>query len=109
MAYDEGLADRIRAELGDRADVAERKMFGGIAFLVGGNMAVGVSGDELMVRVGAEAHDEAVALPGAHVFAMSGRPMPGWVLVGAEGFPTDEAFTAWIARGVGHAEGLPPK
>ncbi len=109
MAYDHALADRIRAALKDRSDVAERQMFGGIAFLVGGNMAVGVSGNELMVRVGADAHDEAVARPGARVSAMSGRPMSGWVLVGHDGFRTDDEFASWVARGVGHAESLPPK
>lgn len=84
-------------------------MFGGIAFMIHGNMAVGVSGDELMVRVGKDAHDEAVALPGARMFDMSARPMRGWVAVAPEGFTRDEDFDAWIDRGVAFAETLPPK
>ena len=81
MAYDQGLADDVRAHLGSRADLTEREMFGGIAFLLSGNMAVGVSGTELMVRVGKEAHDDVISLPGARVFDMSSRPMKGWILV----------------------------
>ena len=109
MAYNERLADDIRARIGDRPGLAEKQMFGGIAFMLHGNMAVGVSGDELIVRVGSEAHDEAVALPGTRVFDMSGRPMRGWVLVSHDGIATDAQLDAWIARGVGYAESLPPK
>ena len=109
MAYDERLADDIRARIGDRSDVIEKEMFGGIAFMVGGNMAVGVSGDELMVRVGKDAHDEAVARPGARIFDLSARPMRGWVVVSSEGFPTDADLNAWIQQGVAYAESLPAK
>ena len=84
-------------------------MFGGIAFMVYGNMAVGVSGDELMVRVGKENHDEAGALPGARTFDKSARPMNGWISVAPEGFATDEQFDAWVDRGVAFAETLPKK
>lgn len=109
MAYNTAVADDIRARIGGHPGLTEREMFGGIAFMVDGNMAVGVSGDELMVRVGKEAHDEAVALPGARTFDMSARPMKGWISVAPEGFADDEAFDAWIDRGVAFAASLPPK
>ncbi len=109
MAYNQGLADDVRAHLGPRSDLTEREMFGGIAFLLKGNMAVGVSGNELMVRVGKEAHDDAVSRPEARVFDMSSRPMKGWILVSPEGLATEEGLEDWISRGVAFAESLPPK
>ena len=109
MAFDAELADRIRRHIGPRPDLVERQMFGGIAFLVGGNMAVGVSGDDLMVRVGKDAHDEAMSRPGARMFDMSGRPMRGWIVVAAEGFATDEDLRAWVDEGVSYAASLPPR
>ena len=109
MAYNTAIADDIRARLGNRSGLTEREMFGGIAFMINGNMAVGVSGDELMVRVGKDNHDEAVALPGARTFDMSARPMRGWVAVAPEGFSEEAAFNAWIDRGVAFAEILPKK
>ncbi len=109
MAYNMAVADDIRARIGGHPGVTEREMFGGIAFMINGNMAVGVSGDELMVRVGKDAHDEAVALPGARTFDMSARPMRGWVAVAAEGFTDEAAFNGWIDRGVAFAESLPKK
>jgi hypothetical protein len=109
MAYDHRLADEIRARIGARRDLTEKEMFGGIAFIVGGNMAVGVSGDDLMVRVGAEAHDEAVARPGARIFDLSARPMRGWIVVSPIGFETDVALDRWVRQGVEYAASLPPK
>ena len=109
MAFNEGLAQDIRTRIGDRTGLKEQKMFGGIAFMVNGNMAVGVSGDELMVRVGKDAHDEVVALPGARIFDLSARPMRGWIAVAPEGYATDDALDGWIDRGVAYAESLPPK
>jgi len=109
MAYDKALADDIRARIGDHPGLTEKEMFGGIAFMVNGNMAVGVSSDELMVRVGKDAHDEAVALPGARIFDLSSRPARGWLVVAPEGFATDADLDAWIERGVAFAESLPPK
>jgi len=109
MAFNEGLAQDIRARIGDRTGLKEQQMFGGIAFMVNGNMAVGVSGDELMVRVGKDAHDEVVALPGARIFDLSARPMRGWIAVAPEGYATDDALDGWIDRGVAYAESLPPK
>lgn len=109
MAYDQQLADDVRLRIGDRPDLTEREMFGAIVFMVGGNMAVGVTGDELMVRVGKEAHDEAASRPGARTFDMSGRPMRGWIGVSSEGLDTDERFDSWIHQGVAFAESLPAK
>jgi len=109
VAYNTAMADDIRMRLGSRSDVTERKMFGGIAFMVDGHMAVGVSGDELMVRVGKDAHDETVALPAVRPFAKSGRGMTGWVLVAPDDLADDVDFEAWIDRGVAFAAALPPK
>jgi TfoX N-terminal domain len=109
MVYSKALADEIRARIGDHPGLSERQMFGGIAFMLNGNMAVGVSGDELMVRVGKEAHDDAMALPGARIFDMSARPMRGWILVAPEGIAREADLDAWIDRGVAFAETLPPK
>lgn len=109
MAFDERLADDIRARIGNRLDVVEKQMFGGIAFMIRGNMAVGVSGEELMVRVGKDAHDEAERRPGARIFDLSARPMRGWIVVAAEGISTDQDLESWIDQGVAYAESLPPK
>lgn len=109
MAYDEDLANRIREQLADQQDVTEKAMFGGLAFLLAGNMAVGISGDELMVRVGGEGHEEALARPHARIFDMTGRPMKGWVLVAAEGVATTPELRDWVERGVAFARSLPPK
>jgi len=109
MAFSAEVAEEVRARLAVRDDVTEKKMFGGIAFMVRGNMAVGVSGEELMVRVGKDAHAELVELPGARTFDMSGRPMEGWLLVAPEGFATEEDLDSWIARGLAGALSLPPK
>ncbi len=109
MAYDEGLTQRIREALADADGLSERRMFGGIAFMLHGNMAVGISGDELMVRVGPEAYDEALAQPHARVFDMTGRVMRGWVVVAAEGIADDGALGDWVRRGADYARSLPPK
>ena len=109
MTYDEGLAERIRQHLGDDPGVAEKRMFGGIAFLLHGNMAVGVTGDDLMVRVGPDATDAALARPGARLFDMTGRPMRGWVVVDPSAVTEDEALGEWIDEGYAFAAGLPAK
>ncbi|MDH6493094.1 TfoX/Sxy family protein [Streptomyces sp. SAI-127] len=109
MAYDEGLAERIRQYLGADPGVTEKRMFGGIAFLYQGNMAVGVTGEDLMVRVGPDAADAALARPGARVFDMTGRPMRGWVVVTGSAVTEDEALSAWIDAGSAFAASLPPK
>ena len=109
MAYDELLAVRVRDSIGPHPGLSEREMFGGIAFMIDGNMAVGVSGGELMVRVGKEAHDDAVHRAGARTFDMGARPMMGWISVDEAGFSTDEDFASWVDLGVAYAESLPPK
>ena len=109
MAYDEALASEIRHRISSHPGLTEKQMFGGIAFMIEGNMAVGVSGNELMVRVGKESHDEAVARPGARIFDLSSRPMRGWVVVAPEGFATESALDGWIDTGVSYAASLPPK
>ena len=109
MAYDEGLAQRLRESLTGVSDLSEKKMFGGLAFLVAGNMCVGVMGEELIARVGAAAYSSAVTLPGAHPFDFSSRPMAGWVMVRPEGFEDDVALGDWIGRALVFARSLPPK
>jgi TfoX/Sxy family transcriptional regulator of competence genes len=108
VAYDEGLAG-ISQRLGADQDVTERRMFGGIAFLHRGNMAVGVSGDDLMVRVGPDNTDAALARPGARVFDMTGRPMRGWILVDGAALTEDDVLGEWIEKGRAFAASLPPK
>lgn len=109
MPYDEPLAARIRARIGDHPALTEKEMFGGIAYLIGGNMAVGVHKDELMVRVGAAGHDAALARPGARTMDFTSRPMAGWITVTREGFAADADLDAWVALGVSCASSLPPK
>ena len=109
MAYDEDLADRVREQLASEPAVMEKAMFGGLAFLLEGNMAVGLSGDELMVRVGPDASDDALARPHTRPFDMTGRPMKGWILVAAEGVAEERDLSAWVARGVDFARSLPAK
>ncbi len=104
MAYDEALAERVRTQLAGEAGVTERKMFGGIAFMLDGNMALGVRDDELMVRLDAGDVEDALAQPHARQSMMGERPMKGIVLVSQ-----DADLGAWIARGVAHARALPPK
>lgn len=109
MAFDEGLADRIRDVVADRLDVTEKRMFGGLAFLVNGNMAVGVHHDDLMVRLPAEEHEAALGEPGARVFDMTGRPMKGWLVVDAAALAEDDDLRRWVGRGVAFACTFPPK
>ncbi|MDX1440596.1 MAG: TfoX/Sxy family protein [Rubricoccaceae bacterium] len=109
MAYDEGLAQRIRNLLQDRGDVVEKKMFGGLCFMIRGHMACGIVQDELMVRVGKEAYEEALALPHAREMDFTGRALKGMVYVGVDGIADNKGLAAWVARGTAHAESLPPK
>jgi TfoX/Sxy family transcriptional regulator of competence genes len=109
MAYDEDLAGRVREQLAAETGVTEKAMFGGLAFLLGGNMAVGLSGEELMVRVGPEASDDALARPHTRPFDMTGRPMKGWLLVDPEACADDETLRRWVELGVGYARTLPAK
>ena len=109
MAFDEGLADRIREELGARADVSERKMFGGIGFMVGGNMAVGVIGEDLIVRLSGDEAEQALAEDGVREFDFTGRPMKGWVFVAPDQTADDESLSRWVDAGADHAASLPAK
>jgi TfoX/Sxy family transcriptional regulator of competence genes len=109
MAFDEGLAQRVRALLDDRSDVADKQMFGGIGFLIGGNMACGVSGDDLIVRVDREDSEKLLGEPGARRFDMTGRPMKGWLLVAPEATADDGDLERWVRRGEEFAASLPPK
>lgn len=109
MAFHEHLAQRIRDVVGSDPGIDEKKIFGGLAVLLDGNMAVGVSGDELMVRVGEDDFDGALTKPGVRPFEMSGRPMSGWILVGGQGLAEDAELEAWIATGMDYAGSLPSK
>ena len=100
MAYDEGLADRIRSNFRGRDDVAEKKMFGGITFMVGGRMACGVIHDDLMVRVGPDGNDAALAEPHTRRMDFSGRPMRGMVYVEPAGVRSDSDLARWVQRAV---------
>jgi len=110
MAFSETLAQRIRQGLARRKNVEEKKMFGGIGFLLNGNLLVGVRKDSLLVRVGLEQSDE--ALQGTHVseFKITGRgTMKGWVVVALEGVEDDDQLSAWIQRAMKFVESLPVK
>ena len=110
MAYDEALAERIRTLVASEGDVTEKKMFGGLAFLVGGNMAVAASGQGgLLVRVDPAESGELVASTAAYPMEMRGREMPGWLRVDAEAVGGDDELSQWVARGVAYAGSLPSK
>jgi len=109
VAFDEGLAHRIREFLDDRPDAVEKRMFGGLCFMVKGHMACGIVGSELMVRVGADAYRAALEAPHAREMDFTGRALTGMVYVGEEGIAEDEDLGRWVRRGVAHAESLPPK
>ena len=109
MAYDEGLAQRIREIFSTRGEFLERKMFGGLAFMLSGNMCCGVVRDTLMLRVGPEQYDACLALPHAREMDFTGKPMRGMLYVDPPGIAEDRDLEAWIARAVSFAASLPPK
>ena len=110
MAYDERLAERIRDLLADQADVSEMKMFGGLAFLVGGNMAISASGQGgALVRVEPAASDRLVETTAAELAVMRGRAMPGWLRVDPEHLRTKRQLAKWVDLGTAYARSLPPK
>ena len=110
MAYDEDLAGRIRELVAAEPGLSEKRMFGGLAFLIGGNMAVAASGQGgLMVRVDPADTDPLLDEPHAAPFVMRGRAMQGWLRVATEGVGTREELEPWVARGVAYARSLPPK
>ena len=109
MAYDELLAGRVRDTLAARADVSERKMFGGIAFLIAGNMACGVVGSDLMLRLGEDGADAALDRPHVRPMDFTGRPMRTMVYVDAAGTDSPGALRGWVEEAVGFASSLPAK
>ena len=109
MAYDEALAERVRAALGAVADVREIKMFGGLCFTVHGNMAVGVTGDELMVRVDPGSASTIVTEPGARQMDMAGKPMRGFLAIAPDAVKTPRSLRRWVDGAVAYASSIPPK
>jgi len=109
MAYNESLAGRIRLQIEDHPGFTQKKMFGGIGFMLGGNMACGVNKENLIVRVGTENYEDALAKPHTSVFDFTGRPMTGWVTVAPEGYETDDDLKTWVDLGVKFSQSLPPK
>lgn len=100
MGYDEKTAERVRQILSERHDVVEKRMIGGLSFMVNGNMCCGVTSNALMVRVGAEARDWALAQPHVRPMEFAGRSLAGFVLVDPEGYQTDTSLAAWVQRGI---------
>ncbi len=109
MAYDEALADRIRETLAPRAGLSERKMFGGIAFMIDGNMACGVIGDELMVRLDDADVERALAEPHVRPMDFTGKPLRRMIYVDADGIGADAELASWVDAGADYAASLPPK
>ena len=109
MAFDEGLAHRLRELLADHDDLEEKKMFGGLAMMLRGNMCVGIVGEELMVRVGADGYQDALTQPHARKMDFTGKPLTGFIYVGCEGFESDEDLRAWVDRAVSFVLSLPEK
>ena len=110
MAYDEDLADRIQELVAGEPDLSEKKMFGGLAFLIGGNMAVAASGQGgILVRVDPAESDELVAMTGARPMEMRGQPMQGWLRVDPEHLRTKRQLAKWVEFGIAYARSLPTK
>jgi hypothetical protein len=109
VAYDEGLAERIRGVLEGRTPFREQRMFGGIAFMVRGHMTVGILKDELMVRTGPDGQDDALSQPHARTMDFTGRPMKGLVFVSAEGVDREEDLERWVDRALAFTRSLPAK
>ena len=109
MAYDSNLATRIRNLMSHLPGLQEKKMFGGVGFLIGGNMACGVHKDDLIVRIGLEGYDQALQQPHVKLFDITGRPMKGWVMVEPPGVTSEAALRVWVERDTAFASSLPPK
>ena len=109
MAYNKILADRLRSVFAGRSEVVEKKMFGGIAFLINGHMSVGVTGDDLTVRVGPDLYDHAITQPHSREMDFTGRPMKGFVFVSDEGFSDDSELLTWVQLSEQFVRQLPPK
>ncbi len=110
MAYDDELAGRIRGVLTGKSDFTEKKMFGGLAFMIGGNMAVSASGQGgMLLRADPAASDELCSHPGVELAVMRGRPMDGWLRVDPEAIASEDDLERWVRVGVEYASSLPPK
>ncbi len=109
MALNGELAARMRAQLRSKKGIVEKKMFGGIGFLVNGNMACGVNKQDLIVRLGDADFDQALKQPHVRVFDMGGRPMKGWIMVSSDAYASENALRGWIEKGIAFAGSLPPK
>ncbi|MFL7812720.1 MAG: TfoX/Sxy family protein [Anaerolineales bacterium] len=109
MVYDENLAQRVRVLIEKERGFSEKKMFGGIGYLLHGNMACGVIRQDLIVRVGADRYLDALVQPHVELFDMTGRAMTGWVIVKEPGYQDDQDLQDWVSQGVEYARTLPPK
>jgi TfoX/Sxy family transcriptional regulator of competence genes len=109
MVYDDGLVQRVRELMTDLTDFSEKKMFGGICFLIQGNMACGIIKYDVIVRIGPENYEDALKKPGVRLFDFTGRPMKGWVVVSAESHESDDQLVHWIKLAVLFTLSLPPK
>jgi hypothetical protein len=109
MAYDEGLAQRIRELISGQPGYEEKKMFGGIGFLLRGNMACGVIRDDLIIRVGVDNYKDSLLKPHVELFDLTGRAMTGWIIVKEPGYRADEDLEMWTDQGVAYALNLPAK
>jgi TfoX/Sxy family transcriptional regulator of competence genes len=109
MPYDILLAVRLRAALGPLHELVEKTMFGGVGFLVNGNMACGVHKNVMIVRVGPANYDEALSRPHTRPFDITGHPMAGWIMVEPQGCATESDLQAWVAQGLAFARSLPAK
>ena len=109
MPYSHSLADRVRQTLRNRRNIAEKKMFGGVGFLLHGNMLVGIWQQSLIVRLGPEQASEALKQDHVRQFDVTGRPMKGWIMVEPDGLETDQQLAEWVERATQFVETLPPK
>lgn len=109
MAYDEALAERVRTALGVSESVAERKMFGGLTFMVQGHMCCGIVGDELMLHLGDSGAQTALGQPHTRAMDFTGKPMKGMIYVGVEGITSDQDLTRWVQHAKRFVRTLPPK
>jgi TfoX/Sxy family transcriptional regulator of competence genes len=109
MAYDEILAARVRDRVKNLTGVDEKKMFGGVGFLLNGNMACGVNKKDLIIRVGPDAYESNLKEAHTKPFDMTGRPMTGWIVVVENGYASEGDLAKWVQKGVDYASSLPPK
>lgn len=109
MAFDEGVAQRVREVLEEYPNVAEKRMFGGLAFMLNGHMCIGVIGNELMVRVGPEQYAECLELPHARQMDFTGQPLTGFLFIDEKGIEADKDLLAWVKRATRFVASLPPK